>query len=279
MIRQARAVKDEAALYDDVKDWHFEYRPHQKEIETEDEYIVCLHVVSEDVLFRKESACCPLVNAEMFKDAEQDRHEWTAMLSKFAMRVETTKEPLSNFLSNNKLNPANNNRKRTIAGSAPIGPLFSTAPYHTQTFTTHEFDALGHLLDGATSLFCFDADHDFSLLKRLQTEDDFISGSGENAVLIGDTRVGRYQTCFFPEQRIYHWRLKTNDLRSEWPKHKNHDCSLRTLFYQHHIPFENALSATRRAVYETHALGRTWRDISHCEPVETEDNNNDDEVA
>lgn len=264
-MKRARAVKDEETLYEKTSDWHYEYRPHGGDKEGR-EYVVTMHVVSaaEDVVFNKNSSCCPLVHADMFKDAEQDRHEWTTLLSKSAIRVETIKEA--------PFNPLTKTRKRTIAGSEPPPVSFSSPllVVEQKTYELTEFAQLGELLDGATSLFCFDADHDFSLLKRLQTEDDFVSGGGREELDENETRVGRYQTCFFPEQRIYHWRLKTNDIRGEWNKDKNRHMSLKTLFFHHDIPYENnnALHAIRRAIYETHAWGRIWRDVSHCEDVE-----------
>lgn len=257
-MKRACAVKDEETLYEKTSNWHYEYRPTHPSCDDGKEYIVTMHVVvGPDVTFEQGSACCPLVNSEMFKDAEQDRHEWTSLLSKAAIRVETAKEPVF---------PSTKTRKRTIAGSEPPLPC-DEKNLTVKTYELTEFSQLGELLDGATSIFCFDADHDFLLLKRLQTEDDFVSGTTIEEKE-EDGRVGRYQTCFFPEQRIYHWRLKTNDIRGEWMKHKNHHISLRTLLFHHDITYENPLQATRRAIYETHAWGRIWRDVSHCEEVE-----------
>lgn len=271
MFRQARAVKDERTLYETVKDWNYEYRPYRDVPEQEDPYAVVFSVVSEDVKFTNDAECCPLVSIDMFQDAELDRHEWTAMLTKAAVCVETCKEPLNNYLSSHAQSTT---RKRTIAGSAHHADddVNEKKGVECKRFVPGpEFTDLGVLLDGATSLFCFDAEHEYLLLKRLETDDDFVSEEGQNDEHNGkEERVGRYQRCFFEEQRIYHWRLKTNDIRGEWNKHKNRACSLRTLLHHHDIPFTNALDATRRAIYETHVWGRTWRDISHCEEVDVE---------
>ncbi len=179
-----------------------------------------------------------------YKMHEETYHQWYDRLVYEADMVVAYVDPLDMWLQ--RAQDGNRRRRRKAFDEEDDGKeqphlQVDSERVHIYFVEPAQFRALGVLLDHASAIFCYDALETFSCLQRIQSDEDLLldtradvgpafiggaercdSGSSsarqqqqqQRAPVTQKQRNGRYKLEYFVEQRIMHWRLKSNDIKT-----------------------------------------------------------------
>lgn len=133
---------------------------------------------------------------------------------------------------------------------------------------------LSAVLDDASTIYVYDAERDFALLRRIQDDDAIVTGHVKSReetskdVDVNKLEYVRLAPWFFDESEMIHWRHRTRDVRGTFPTKKhNKGIGFQQLLANHvaddsQIDSRGGVFVLYQVVCMTFVNGQSWDHIS-----------------
>lgn len=204
-------------------DWNFEFKA--AAAGAGKDYVVILHVIEDRQPEPNNNKGYPTVFGPQLPEAERpDLHttkteyttHWYSLLPLYASKVQTLR----------------------IDGVGLDGKSLVFGEYD-MTKNAADAGKLSQLLDGSSSIYTYDAERAFALLRRIFDDDALASGhfqsrEKQTKIDVGKLEYIRQAPWFFSEGEMIHWRTRCRDIRSTFPNKKyNRDIGVEQLVANH----------------------------------------------
>jgi hypothetical protein len=123
---------------------------------------------------------------------------------------------------------------------------------------------LKKLLDAAETIFVYDEERCFSLLRRIWDDDSLVDPESISPVST-NLRYPRQSSNYFAETDMILWRYKCADIKTHFPNKKsNQNFTVRQLLEAHRVPIGSGsddLAVLHRALIATYIDNIGWKDL------------------